>query len=83
MFVVNRYVCTQRKVDLQERMHLHKASNYIPNIQLFTKATCKAGLHLVKKLASVYFFVLGFAICWMQYKQANTFDSIHQRENMH
>ena len=63
MFVVNQYVCAQRKVDLQERMHLHKASNHIPNIQLFTKATCKAGLHLVKKLASICFFVLGFAIC--------------------
>ena len=83
MFVVNQYVCTQRKVNLQERTHLHKASNYIPNIQLITKAACKAGLHLVKKLASVCYFVLGFAIFWMQYKKANTFDSIHQRENMH
>ena len=32
----------------------------------------------MKKLASVCFFVLGFAICWMQYKEANTFDSIPQ-----
>ena len=55
MFVVNQYVCEQRKVELQERMHLRKASNPFPNIQLFTKATCKAGLLLVKKLASVCF----------------------------
>ena len=59
MFVVSR----TKKGGPARRMHLHKASNRIPNNQLFTKATCKAGLHFVKKLASVFFFVLGFAIC--------------------